>query len=78
MIISNQVTGQSIRFLQTAKDSSEKLLEMESTFQAHSAEPISHYRLAKPPYVILKFAFILLVPIAFLFGYRGTYKKYLD
>jgi len=176
-IISNQVTGQSIRFLQTSKDTSGELLEMESTFQAHSVEPIPHYhphqeeyfkvlsgeikirlngniivlkrdetlhipknnvhsmwndsnetallnwkvkpamdteylletgiglandgkvnekgmpsflqsimiahkfrhvyRPAKPPYVILKFAFVLLVPIAWLFGYRGTYKKYL-
>lgn len=33
----------SIHFLQTKNDTSGKLLEMESTYQPHSAEPVMHY-----------------------------------
>lgn len=176
--ISNQVSGQSIRFLQTAKDTAGALLEMESTFQPNSVEPIPHYhpyqeeffeimsgelhvrlanglkvlkagdklhippntihsmwnaaaetalvnwkvkpamdteylletgiglandgkvnekgmpnllqsiliayrfnkeyRPAKPAFIILRLAFLLLVPLAYLLGYRVTDKKYLD
>jgi quercetin dioxygenase-like cupin family protein len=36
------------------------------------------FRLSKPPYVIQKTLFILLSPLAYLVGYRPTYKKYLD
>ncbi|MCO6479203.1 MAG: cupin domain-containing protein [Phaeodactylibacter sp.] len=36
------------------------------------------FRLAMPPFVIQKILFIVLSPIAYLFGYRPTYKKYLD
>jgi len=35
-------------------------------------------RLAKPPLVVQKILFLLLTPFAYLFGYRPTYKKYLD
>lgn len=42
-IISNPVTGQSIRFLHTAKDTGGKWLEMESTYMAGSLEPPAHY-----------------------------------
>jgi quercetin dioxygenase-like cupin family protein len=42
-IIRNPVTGQSIRFLQTSCDTEGQLLEMESTFAPHSAEPLQHY-----------------------------------
>jgi quercetin dioxygenase-like cupin family protein len=42
-IISHRGTGQSIRFLQTAKDTDGQLLEMESTFRPHSKEPVPHY-----------------------------------
>jgi mannose-6-phosphate isomerase-like protein (cupin superfamily) len=41
--ISNPLTGQSIRFLQTSKDTSGVLLEMESTYSGTSLEPIAHY-----------------------------------
>ncbi|HET7898999.1 MAG TPA: cupin domain-containing protein [Flavisolibacter sp.] len=42
-VISNPVTGQSIRFLQTSCDTNGELLEMESTFAPHSIEPLPHY-----------------------------------
>lgn len=41
--ISNNVTGQTIRFIKTAKDTGGQLLEMESTYAAHSTEPAEHY-----------------------------------
>ena len=41
--ISNTRTGQSYRFVQTARDTSGKLLEMESTFRPGSPEPAPHY-----------------------------------
>jgi quercetin dioxygenase-like cupin family protein len=41
--IRNPVTGQEIRFIQTSKDSNGQLLEMESTYNAMSREPTSHY-----------------------------------
>jgi quercetin dioxygenase-like cupin family protein len=41
--ISNPVTGQSIRFLQTREDTAGELLEMEASFQPNSVEPIPHY-----------------------------------
>ena len=41
--ISNPVTGQSIRFLQTREDTAGDLLEMEASFQPNSVEPIPHY-----------------------------------
>jgi quercetin dioxygenase-like cupin family protein len=41
--ISNAITGQAIRFIQTAKDTDGKLLEMEATFGAHSTEPAPHF-----------------------------------
>ena len=42
-IISNPVTGQTIRFIQTAKDTNGALLEMESSFAPHSNEPVPHF-----------------------------------
>ncbi len=36
------------------------------------------FRLAKPPFAIQKLLFIILTPFAYLFGYKPTYKKYLD
>lgn len=42
-IIENPSAKMSIRFLQTAKDTGGQLLEMESTYQAHSIEPAEHY-----------------------------------
>ncbi|MBD2755444.1 cupin domain-containing protein [Spirosoma validum] len=41
--ISNNVTGQTIRFIKTAKDTDGELLEMESTYTAQSTEPAEHY-----------------------------------
>ncbi len=42
-VISNPQTGQSIKFLQSAKDTGGRLLEMESTYQSRSQEPPLHY-----------------------------------
>ena len=176
--ISNPKTGQDIKFLQTAKDTDGKILEMEATYNSHSKEPAAHYhpfqvedftvlsgqltvrmdehlkvlkqgdtlhipinkvhsmwndtdektivnwkiqpamdtdnlletatglaidgktnndgmpnilqvalmankysdvfRLASPPFAVQKILFIILTPFSYLFGYRPTYKKYLD
>lgn len=42
-IITNPVTGQQIKFLQTAKDTHGRLLEMESRFAPRSLPPAVHY-----------------------------------
>lgn len=42
-IITNPKTGQTIKFLQTARDTDGHLLEMESTLRSHSTEPPLHY-----------------------------------
>jgi len=42
-LIHNPITGQSIRFLQTAKDTDGQLLEMEATYNTYSNEPAAHY-----------------------------------
>jgi quercetin dioxygenase-like cupin family protein len=42
-VISNPQTGQSIKFLQTSKDTGGRLLEMESTYRSRSQEPPLHY-----------------------------------
>lgn len=42
-IISNKKTGQQIQFIQTAKDTNGRLLEIESVFRPHSVEPVAHY-----------------------------------
>jgi quercetin dioxygenase-like cupin family protein len=42
-LVQNKITGQNIRFLQTATDTNGQLLEMESTYRAHSKEPTAHY-----------------------------------
>ncbi|WP_205780556.1 cupin domain-containing protein [Mucilaginibacter limnophilus] len=42
-LLINPVTGQNIKFIQTTKDTSGQLLEMESTFKAGSQQPIEHY-----------------------------------
>ncbi|QMU26704.1 cupin domain-containing protein [Adhaeribacter radiodurans] len=36
------------------------------------------FRLAKPSFMVQRVLFALLTPIAYLLGYRPTYKKYLD
>ena len=36
------------------------------------------FRLSKAPFAIQKTLFIILTPFSYLFGYRPTYKKYLD
>ncbi|MFT3794108.1 cupin domain-containing protein [Flavobacterium sp.] len=41
--INNPKTGQHILFLQTAKDTNGQLLEMETTYNAKSKEPVAHY-----------------------------------
>jgi quercetin dioxygenase-like cupin family protein len=42
-VISNSKTGQSIRFIQTSKDTGGELLEMETSFRPFSEEPPPHY-----------------------------------
>ncbi|GAA4465519.1 hypothetical protein GCM10023189_46250 [Nibrella saemangeumensis] len=42
-VIANPKTGQSIRFIQTSRDTRGRLLEMESTYNPHSTEPVAHY-----------------------------------
>lgn len=42
-LIVNPQSGQSIKFLQTAKDTGGNLLEMETTYEGHSKEPPEHY-----------------------------------
>jgi len=41
--IANPIVGQNIKFLQTAKDTQGKLLEMEATYRPYSKEPPPHY-----------------------------------
>lgn len=36
------------------------------------------FRLSKPAFVIQKIVFSLLTPVAYTFGYRPSYKKYID
>lgn len=42
-VVSNPKTGQDIRFIKTSKDTNGEILEMESTYHAHSKEPAAHY-----------------------------------
>ena len=42
-VLSNPITGQSIKFIQTIRDTQGLLLEMESTYQPHSTEPMPHF-----------------------------------
>ncbi|RYD88195.1 MAG: cupin domain-containing protein, partial [Sphingobacteriales bacterium] len=42
-IITNPITGQSIKFIQTNGDTGGALLEMETTYNVRSLEPIEHY-----------------------------------
>jgi len=42
-IITNPIVGQHIKFLQTAKDTYGKLLEMEASYRPYSKEPPPHY-----------------------------------
>jgi quercetin dioxygenase-like cupin family protein len=42
-VISNPVTGQDIKFLQTSKDTAGELLEMEVIYYSRSKEPAPHY-----------------------------------
>ena len=42
-VVSNPKTGQDIRFIRTSKDTNGEILEMESTYRAHSKAPAAHY-----------------------------------
>lgn len=42
-VITNSKTGQTVKFIQTGKETDGQLLEMESTFSAMSTEPPPHY-----------------------------------
>jgi quercetin dioxygenase-like cupin family protein len=46
---------------------------------AVTANHFAHvFRLSKPPFAVQKIVFGLLGPIAYLFGYRAIYKRYID
>ena len=53
-LINNSKTGQSIKFIQTRKDTAGELLEMEATFQPFSKEPPPHYH----PYQVEDFVIL--------------------
>ncbi len=36
------------------------------------------FRIAKPPFIIQRIIFLILTPFSYLFGYKPTYKNYLD
>jgi quercetin dioxygenase-like cupin family protein len=36
------------------------------------------FRLSNPPYIVQKVLFSILAPVAYLLGYRATYRKYID
>ena len=36
------------------------------------------FRLVKPPFIVQKIVFTILSPVAWLSGYRATYRKYID
>jgi quercetin dioxygenase-like cupin family protein len=42
-VIRNPQTGQTLRFIQTSRDTNGQLLQMESTFRARSTKPAAHY-----------------------------------
>src|SRR6185295_10369701 len=42
-IMTNPIVGQNIKFLQTARDTDGKLLEMEASYRPYSKEPPPHY-----------------------------------
>lgn len=42
-ILQNPVTGQTIRFVQTARETGGRLLEMEALLRPHSSEPAAHF-----------------------------------
>jgi quercetin dioxygenase-like cupin family protein len=42
-IVTNPIVGQHIKFLQTAKDTGGKLLEMEASYRPYSKQPPPHY-----------------------------------
>jgi mannose-6-phosphate isomerase-like protein (cupin superfamily) len=50
------------------------LLQMAMTINHFS----DMFRLVKPPFIIQKIVFNILTPLAWAFGYRATYKKYID
>ena len=54
-VITNPLVGQNIKFLQTAKDTGGKLLEMEASYRPYSKEPPPHYHLyQEEDFVIIK------------------------
>ena len=50
----NNKTGQSIRFIQTSKDTNGALLEMETKYDARSKMPASHYHPAQQEFFTVK------------------------
>lgn len=54
-MLNNPIVGQNIKFLQTAKDTDGKLLEMEASYRAYSKEPPAHYHPSQEEdFVIIK------------------------
>jgi quercetin dioxygenase-like cupin family protein len=53
-LISNPRTGQDILFIRTGKETNGNLLEMQTTYNARSAEPVMHYHpLQKEDFMVL-------------------------
>lgn len=53
--IHNPKTGQTILFIKTARETDGTLLEMISTFQPHSREPVAHYHpIQKEEFIVLE------------------------
>jgi quercetin dioxygenase-like cupin family protein len=52
-LITNRINGQTVRFLQTAKDTRGARLEMESIYAVHSAPPPPHYHPNQDEYFIV-------------------------
>lgn len=38
----------------------------------------NEFRLSKPSFAVQKIMFVILIPFSYLFGYKASYKKYLD
>ena len=51
--ISNPQSGQDIKFILTSKETNGSLLEMESTYRAHSKEPFAHYHPFQSEYFVV-------------------------
>ena len=58
----------------TNADGKPRILQAAVTLRKFSGE----FRLANPAFALQKILFSILAPVAYLFGYRATYKEYLE